>query len=131
MTRANPRACCVDRGLQVQGCLCLPAWLLAVGNYRTTCGSCLELGPAFSFFSFPLYCLFEASGIWGWACTCELLAFAVCENAVEGDDVMSTFMYIFLLDPGGMMVYTYCGQGWLTTGKGTPSPMMFSLSTRL
>ena len=90
----------------MQGCLCLPAWLLAVDNYRTTCGSCLELGPAFFF-------VYEASRIREWACTCKLLAFAIFKNAVEGDDVTSTSMYIFFWILNALLVYTNCRLGWL------------------
>jgi len=128
MARANPQACCVDRGLQMQGCLCLPGCLLWVITVPLV-DRVWNWGLPFLFF--PLYCLFEASRIREWACTCKLLAFAVCENAVEGDDVTSTFMYIFILDPGGMMVYTNCGQGWSTTGKETPRPMKVNVTFSL
>lgn len=62
--------------------------------------------------------VYEASRIREWACTCKLLAFAIFKNAVEGDDVTNTFMYIFFLDPEYVILYTNCRLGWLDRWHG-------------
>jgi len=117
MTQANSLAYCVDRGLQMQGCLCLPAWLLAVDNYRTTCGSCLELGPAFFFL-----CM-RRQGFGNGLARANCLAFAICKNAVEGDDVTSTFMYILFWILNALWYIQTVDWDGQTTGMVTPRPM--------